>query len=351
MKKSSWRLLLVLALVGMLVFVVAGCGGGGEKKQTETKQEAPPQKIVVKFSHVVAQATPKGQAAELFKKLVEEKSGGRVEVQVFPSSQLYGDKEELEALQANNVQFIAPSATKLVGFNPSFQIFDLPFLFPDKEAVYKFFSDPNGGGKMLSSLEKADMIGLAYWPNGFKQLTNGKRPLLKPEDVKGLKFRTQTGGILASQFTALGAGSQAMPFAEVYTALQQGTVDGQENTFNNIDTQKYEEVQKYLSVTNHGRIDYVVLTNKKFWEGLPEDIRKVMEETLAEVTEWEQSMAAEINEMDFKQIEANKKVVITTLSPQERKAWENAFKPLYNMFAEKIDKDLVAELLKQKDGY
>ena len=179
----------------------------------------------VRFTHVVAESTPKGKAVLKFKELVEEKSNGKIEVLVFPASQLYGDKEELEQLMANNVQFIATSVTKLVGFEPAFQIVDMPFLFNDDQAAYDFYDGP-AGQKLMRSLEPQGMLGLAWWPNGAKQFTNSKRPLRSPEDFRGLKFRTQSGGLLDAQFRALGAGSQTLAFAEVFTALNNKTVDG-----------------------------------------------------------------------------------------------------------------------------
>ena len=231
--------------------------------------------IVIKFSHVVASNTPKGAAAEKFKELAEKYTEGKVKVEVYPNSTLYKDKEELEALQLGAVQMLAPSNSK---FGPigvrEFEVFDLPYILPDLATLRKVTDGPLGA-KLLKLLEPKGMTGLAYWDNGFKQMTANKK-LITPQDYKGLKFRIQSSKVLEAQFRALGAIPQVMAFGEVYQALQTGVVDGQENTTSNIYTQKMHEVQKYMTMTNHGYIGYVVVVNKKFWDGLPADIRDAM---------------------------------------------------------------------------
>ncbi|HEY1077043.1 MAG TPA: DctP family TRAP transporter solute-binding subunit, partial [Fontimonas sp.] len=228
--------------------------------------------IVLKFSHVVAPDTPKGKAAEKFKELGEKYTNGKVKIEVYHNSTLYKDKEELEAMQLGAVQMLAPSNSKFgpIGIK-EFEVFDLPFLIPSLDALRKVTEGPIGQ-KMLKLLEPKGMVGLAYWDNGFKQMSANK-PLRKPEDYKGLKFRIQSSKVLEAQFRALGAIPQVMAFSEVYQALQPGVVDGQENTPSNMYTQKMDEVQKYTTLTNHGYIGYVVVVNKKFWDGLPNDVR------------------------------------------------------------------------------
>ncbi len=334
--KKVWQILLVGLLTLGLALTASGCGE--EKKSAQGTGEKGP--IVVKFSHVVAESTPKGQAALKFKELLETKSNGEFKVEVYPSSQLYGDKEELEALRANNVQLIAPSATKLVGFNPAFQLVDMPFLFASDQAAYKFY-DGEYGQKLLRSLESQGMLGLAWWPNGSKHFTNSKRPLKRPEDFKGLKFRTQSGGVLDEQFKALGAGSQTLAFGEVYVALQNGTVDGQENTFNNIETQKYAEVQKYMTVSGHGRIDYVVLTNTTFWNSLTDEQKKLFVECMKEATDFERQLADELNQKSFENLKNSGKLQIYTLTEEDRKAFVEAMKPVYDKYTDKIGKEYI----------
>ena len=216
----------------------------------------------------MASDTPKGKAAEKFKELAEKYTDGKVKVEVYPNSTLYKDKEELEALQLGAVQMLAPSNSK---FGPigvrEFEVFDLPYILPDLATLRKVTDGPLGA-KLLKLLEPKGMTGLAYWDNGFKQMTANKK-LITPADYKGLKFRIQSSKVLEAQFRALGAIPQVMAFCEVYQALQTGVVDGQENTWSNIYTQKMHEVQKYATVTNHGYIGYVVVVNKKFWDGLP----------------------------------------------------------------------------------
>jgi C4-dicarboxylate-binding protein DctP len=224
--------------------------------------------MVVKLSHVVADQTPKGQASIKFKELAEKKLPGKVNVQVFPNSQLFGDAKELEALLLGDVQFIAPSLSKFDRYTKKVQVFDLPFLFDDVKAVDKFQADKHGQD-LLKSMTSKGLLGLAYWHNGMKELSSNKDKLQRPEDVKGLKFRIQPSDVLEAQFRALGANPQKMAFAEVYQALQTGVVDGQENTWSNIYSQKFFEVQKTIAETNHGVIDYMVVTNSKWWEGLP----------------------------------------------------------------------------------
>lgn len=321
-----------MAFAVILALTAAGCGGNSA---SDGKDEP----IVIKFSHVTTPDSPKGQAAEKFKELAEQKTNGRVKVEVFPSGQLYGDKEELEALQAGNVQMIAPSVTKLVGLNPAFQIVDMPFLFNSREAVHAFW-DGELGKKLMSSLEPQGILGLAMWENGFKQFTNNKHPLKRPEDFKGLKFRTQAGKVLEAQFKALGAGAATIPFNETYMALQQGTVDGQENTYNNIDTQKYPEVQKYLTVSNHGRIDYVVLVNKSFWEKIPEDIRGALEEAMKEATEHERQLAYDLDQQSFENLK-KAGMEVYELTEEDKEAFRKVFEPVYSEFESVIGKEFI----------
>lgn len=325
------------ALSASLAFAAIGCGTSSKEGAGSGAGKDTGEKIVLKFSHVVTDESPKGKAAKKFAELVKEKTNGRVEVQVFPSSSLYGDKEEMEALQANNVQMIAPSMTKLVGFVPSFQIVDMPFLFASDKAATDFWAG-EAGQKMFKTLEPQGILGLAMWPNGFKQFTDNARPLVTPADFNGLKFRTQAGKVLEAQFKALGAGAATIPFGETYTALQQKTVDGQENTFNNIDTQKYAEVQKYLTVSNHGRIDYAVLVNAQFWNGLPEDVRGQVSDALKEATNYEVQLSDELNKKSFDTLKAAG-MQVTELTPEQRQAFIDAFKPVYDQFASVIGQD------------
>ena len=239
--------------------------------------------IVIKFSHVVAPNTPKGLAADKFKELAEKYTNGKVKVEVYPNSQLYKDKEELEALQLGAVQMLAPSNSK---FGPigvrEFEVFDLPYILPDLKTLRKVTDGPLGG-KLLKLLDAKGMTGLAYWDNGFKQMSANKK-LVSPADYRGVKFRIQSSKVLEAQFRSLGSIPQVMAFSEVYQALQTGVVDGQENTWSNIYTQKMHEVQRYITNTNHGYIGYVVVTNKKFWDGIPADTRAQLDKAMKEAT-------------------------------------------------------------------
>jgi C4-dicarboxylate-binding protein DctP len=298
------------------------------------------QPVVIKFSHVVAENTPKGQAALKFKELAEKKLPGKVQVQVFPSSQLFGDAKELEALLLGDVQFIAPSLSKFDRYTKKIQVFDLPFLFDDVEAVDRFQASPQGQS-LLTSMKDKGLLGLAYWHNGMKQLSSNKDRLQRPEDIKGLKFRIQASDVLEAQFRTLGANPQKMAFAEVYQALQTGVVDGQENTWSNIYSQKYQEVQKTIANTNHGVIDYMVVTNAKWWDGLPADLRKGLSEAMAEATKFGNDLANELNERDRKRIAEAGKAKIVTLSKDDVAAWRKAMAPVWQKFEGEIGKDLI----------
>jgi len=295
--------------------------------------------IKIKFSHVVADATPKGKAALEFKKLVEERLPGKVVVEVYPNSQLFGDAKEMEALLLGDVQIIAPSLSKFDKFTKKLQVFDLPFLFDDIHAIDRFQKSKIGQG-LLTSLQDKGYTGLAYWHNGMKQMSANKA-LRMPEDAKGLKFRIQPSDVLQAQFEALGANPQKMAFAEVYQALQTGTVDGQENTWSNIYSQKFYEAQKYITETDHGVIDYMVVANTKFWNGLPKDIKPVLEKAMAEATAYGNKLAYDINEGDKKRIMDSGKTEIITLTKQQQAAWRKAMEPVYKKFEPGIGKDLI----------
>lgn len=297
--------------------------------------------IIIKFSHVVADMTPKGQGAIKFKELAEKKLPGKVQVQVFPSSQLFGDAKELEALLLGDVQLIAPSLSKFDRYTKKIQVFDLPFVFDDLAAVDRFQAGPEGQA-LLKSMTNRGLLGLAYWHNGMKQLSSNQDKLVRPEDVKGLKFRIQASDVLEAQFRALNANPQKMAFAEVYQALQTGVVDGQENTWSNIYSQKFHEVQKTIAETNHGVIDYMVVTNAKWWDGLPADVRKGLAEAMAEATVYANKLADDINQSDKKKIAEAGKAKIQKLSKEDTAAWRKAMAPVWKKFEDGIGHDVIA---------
>ncbi len=294
--------------------------------------------VVIKFSFVTTLNTPKGKAAQAFKQYVEEKSGGTMKVELYPSSQLYKDNAEgLNALIFNNIQLLVPSATKLKGYNPAFQFVDLPYLFKDTEH-FKRFTQSEAAQNLLNSLEKVGLVGLGFWPNGFVHFT-ANQPLRRPEDFKGLKFRTQTSGVLEAMMQALGATAAPMAFSEVYQALQQGVVDGQENTLSNIYTQRYYEVQQYLALTRHHRLDYVVLTNKIFLNSLTPEQKQIFLEGIAHANEVAFNEAEKLNQDALAQLSELMEVI--ELTPEDRAAMEAAMEPVYEEWGPKIGWDLI----------
>ena len=301
--------------------------------------------IVLKFSHVVAPEKPKGKGAEKFKELGEKYTNGKVKIEVYHNSTLYKDREELDAMQLGAVQMLAPSNSK---FGPlgirEFEVFDLPYALPGKAAVRKVTEDPLGA-RMLKQLEPKGMVGLAYWDNGFKQMSANK-PLRGPEDYKGLKFRIQSSKVLEAQFRALGAIPQVMAFSEVYQALQTGVVDGQENTPSNIYTQKMHEVQKHMTLTNHGYIGYVVVVNKKFWDDLPGDVRGQLEKAMKEATEYSNMISEKENTEAMEEIKKSNRVQIHTPTGPEEAAMRKAMEPLYTDMGARVGKALIEEFLK-----
>ncbi len=303
------------------------------------------EEIVVKFSHVVAPNTPKGKGAERFKELAEKYTAGKVKVEVYPNSQLYKDKEELEALQLGAVQMLAPSLAK---FGPlgvkEFEVFDLPYIFPDRVALRKVTEGPVGK-KLLKMLEPKGIEGLAYWDNGFK-IMSANKPLRTPDDFLGLKMRIQSSKVLEAEMKALGALPQVMAFSEVYQALQTGVVDGTENPPSNMYTQKMNEVQKYATLSRHGYLGYAVIVNKKFWDGLPSDVRGELEKAMAEATTYANDIAEKENADAVEAMKASGKTEFITLTAEQAKAWRAALKPVWSEMSSRIGKDLIAEVAK-----
>ena len=302
--------------------------------------------IVIKFSHVVASDTPKGHAAERFKELAEKATKGRVKVDIYPNSQLYKDKEELEALQLGAVQMLAPSLAK---FGPlgvkDFEVFDLPYIFPSKQVLYKVTDGPIGKD-LLKKLEPKGITGLAFWDNGFKVMSANK-PLHAPANFKGMKMRIQSSKVLDAQMRTLGANPQVMAFSEVYQALQTGVVDGTENPPSNFYTQKMHEVQSNLTVSNHGYLGYAVIVNKKFWDGLPADIRTALDGAMKEATKYANDIAQRENDMAMAAVRKSGKTKIYELTEQEQAEWRKALLPVQKEMEGRIGKDLIDAINKE----
>ena len=306
------------------------------------------QPIVIKFSHVVAVDTPKGKGAEYFKKLAEERTKGRVKVEVYPNSSLFKDGEEMEALQLGSVQMLAPSVSK---FGPlgvrEFEVYDLPYIFDSYDDLHKVNDGPVGQG-LLKKLEPKGITGLAFWDNGFKDFSANKS-LKVPADYRGLKMRIQSSKVLGDEIKALGAIPQVMAFSEVYQALQTGVVDGTENPPSNFYTQKMHEVQKYLTLSNHGVIEYAVIVNKKFWDGLPADIRGTLEGAMKDTTKYANEIAKKENDDALEAVKKSGKTEIITLTADEKNQMKKALLAVHKENESRVGKDTIAEVYKATD--
>jgi C4-dicarboxylate-binding protein DctP len=302
--------------------------------------------IVIKFSHVVATETPKGRGAEHFKKCGEERAKGRVSIEIYPNSTLYKDGEEMSALQLGAVQMLAPSLAK---FGPlgvkEFEVFDLPYIFDSYEDLHKV-TDGAIGQSLLKKLEAKGILGLAYWDNGFKVMSANK-PLRTPDDFKGLKMRIQSSKVLDTQMRALGASPQVMAFSEVYQALQTGVVDGTENPPSNLYTQKMHEVQKYVTLSNHGYVGYAVIVNRTFWTSIPAELRATLDACMQEATKFANDNARKDNEDAIEAVRKSGRSQIITLTPQERAAWKKALVKVHQQSEDRVPRELMQAIYKE----
>ena len=298
------------------------------------------QPIVIKFSHVVAADTPKGKAAEMFAKKAAELTGGKVKVEVYANSTLYKDKEEMEALQLGAVQMLAPSLAK---FGPlgvkEFEVFDLPFIFNGYDDLHKVTTGAVGK-QLLAKLEPKGIRGLAFWDNGFKSFS-ANSPIKTPADLKGKKMRIQSSKVLEEQMRSVGSMPQVMAFSEVYQALQTGVVDGTENPISNLYTQKMHEVQKHLSLTEHGYLGYAVITNKKFWDSLPTDIRAKLDDAMAQATRYANQIAKVENDSSLEAVKKSGKTTVYVPTKEERLAFKKAMVPVHQKMESRVGKETI----------
>lgn len=304
--------------------------------------------ILIRFSHVVADDTPKGKGALLFKKLAEERLAGKVRVEVYPNSTLYGDADEMEALLDGRVELLAPSLSKFDRYTSKLQLFDLPFLFDDAEAV-KRFGRREKSRELLRSMVNHGISGLAYWSNGLKQLS-ADRPLLLPEDARGVSFRIQNSAVLQSQFETVGARPVRLPFSQMFKALESGQVQGAENPWSNIVSQNVHTVQSHIMESNHGVLHYMLITSTRFWNSLPYAIRVELDDIIVEVTQMVNAEAEALNARDRARIAASGKTRLITLTPEQRAAWREAMLSVWKQYEAEIGADVIRAALAVNRG-
>ncbi|MEC1717912.1 TRAP transporter substrate-binding protein [Schinkia azotoformans] len=330
----------------MFVFFI-GFGPNNDSKSIpfDHEQEGLNKQIVINFSHVVAENTPKGQAAERFAKLVAEKTNGKVKVEVFPNGVLYAEGEEVNALIRGEIQMIAPAYSNMTELLPEWLILDLPYIFKDDEHV-KAVLNGEIGDSLLGELKKHNIKGIAFWSNGFKQMTSNRGPLRAPADFLGQRFRIMPSKALEDQFRELGVKTNAMPFNQVYRNLEGGYLDGGENTISNIYSKRFYKVQKYMTISNHGYLGYSVMMNQEFWDSLPKDIQKKISEAMDETTDWLYTESQKINDQQLNLIKTTSDIQIHVLSDKERENWIDFFQPLYEEYGEKYGKRWINEIQK-----
>jgi len=346
--KKQWLALFLVLLVclGSMALLLKQHFWNGNMVYDD-EQRGLKKQIVIYFSHVVAENTPKGLAAQKFAELVEKKTNGRVKVEVFPNGSLYSDGEEIDALLRGDVQMIAPSFSKVTELIPEWQVLDLPFLFQDYRDVERTFTG-DVGKQLLAMLDEKGIKGLALWSNGFKQMMSTTRPLVHFDDFRGLRFRIMPSEVIARQFRLLGGDPIVVSFDHIYRSLEKHEFDGQENTISNIYSKGFYKFQPYITISNHGYLGYAVMMNKSFWESLPKDIQQKITEAMQETTMWNLQQSKRQNEEELKKIEQNKHIHIHKLSAEEKKQWEQRFSPLYDQFKKEFGDKLLREI-KQKD--
>jgi tripartite ATP-independent transporter DctP family solute receptor len=309
----------------------------------DDEQKGLNKQIVIYFSHVVAENTPKGLAAQKFAQLVEEKTNGRVKVEVFPNGSLYSDEEEIDALLRGDVQMIAPSFSKVTELIPEWQVLDLPFIFENYDDVEKVFTG-EVGKQLLAMLEKKGIKGLALWGNGFKQMMSNHHLLVEPNDFSELKFRVTPSEAIEKQFQFLGATPIVVPFNHVYESLEKHEFDGQENTISNIYSKGFYQFQPYLTISNHGYLGYAVMVNQSFWNHLPKDVQKKITEAMKETTIWNLKQSKMQNEQELAQMKRNSKMHIYELTSKDREKWKQKFRPLYEEFEREFGNRLLRQI-------
>ncbi|WP_028609856.1 DctP family TRAP transporter solute-binding subunit [Paenibacillus harenae] len=345
---KTWTGIGLFIVLGMLAaFMIGFRPHFTESLPIDDEQTGLKDRIVIKFSHVVAENTPKGLAAAHFARLVKELSDDRVEIQVFPNGTLYSGDTEFAALQSGAIQMIAPSFSNMSEIEPAWLAMDLPFAFGDQQAVNAALQRELGR-LLLRTLDSHKVLGAAFWANGFKQMTSSVRPLQVPDDFRELTFRIQPSMMLVSQFQALGASSVKIPFNEVYGVLKDGAADGQENTISNIASKRLYQVQNYMTISNHGYLGYVVMFNKRLWEDLPPDVQQVLQQALKETTAWINQETASMHEKQLSELKEIDGFTIHELTEGERQQWIHKLAPLYDQYEHIIGSELMSEIERPK---
>ncbi|MBE1555617.1 DctP family TRAP transporter solute-binding subunit [Sporosarcina limicola] len=344
---NSYKRIVFVFIGGIMLFVLCGCQSTNYPVDFEQLSEE--ERIVIRFSHVVGEETPKGLAARKFAQLVKERSGGYVEVQVFPNGFLYKDGEEMEALSNGDVQMIAPATSKVTSLIPEWSVIDLPFAFNSIEEVHDYLAGPVGQ-ELVSKFDSQGLLMLGMWDNGFKQLSNRDYLIRYPEDLQQLKMRIMPSDIIDKQFSIAGAVPMKIDFNVVFQHLENGDIDGQENTLSNITSKNLHLLQNYLTVSNHGYLGYTLLMNKQFWDELPEDVQVLITDTLVEVNEWEWETARKLNDEKLMELEDCHCIDIYHLTSEERQVWEEAFQPVYNYYIKRFGAKYVKSLPKFQEN-
>ncbi|MCY0964003.1 DctP family TRAP transporter solute-binding subunit [Parathalassolituus penaei] len=332
--KSCCSRLSKLAIVGMSALVLTSVC---LVLPAQADEAAKP--VVIRFSHIVSGKAPKGQMALKFKELAEKRLPGQVVVKVYPRAMMYEDDQVVDAILKGDLEMAAPAVSKFTKYTSSLQVYDLPFLFDDMGAVDRFQHGPAGRG-LLDSLAGHGIRGLGYLHNGMKQLS-ANQPLLQPADAAGLKFRIMSSDVLDAQFNVIGARAEKYPFGEVFNLLETKKIDGQENTWSNNYTTHFFRVQSHITETNHGVLDYMVITSTAFWDKLPTAMRSELEAALNEAIEWGNQKAAEENAQDRERIVASGETNVMTLTPSQRMQWVQAMRPVWKQFSGVIGQDLI----------
>ncbi|PFK46300.1 C4-dicarboxylate ABC transporter [Bacillus cereus] len=350
MKKITIFTLLFIVLITSALFIRFHSPFFQDKLTYDDDQEGLNKQIVFKFSHVVAENTPKGLAASKFAELVNEKSNGNIKIEIFPNGSLYSDIEEIRALKSGQVHFIAPSTSKLGMLSHEWGVLDLPFAFPNYEAIQEGL---NGkiGEQLLQSLQKDNIKGLAHWSNGFKQITSNKGPIYTPEDIEGQSFRIMQSDVIQSQFDLLKVDAHQDSFNSTYKLIETGKVDGEENTISNIYSKKFYNVQNYLTISNHGYLGYVVMMDQKIWNQQTEKTKQILLAAMKETTEWNNHQSIRMNDKQLELIKQNSSIQIHQLTDIERKEWEKVLSPIYEDLAPTIGEQLVNDLKELKKKY